>query len=280
MDATEAAGFWARLMSLQIAMTTVLTRNHSPFLWGQYPGTALLEDSTLREMIADVIRHQGDLTVVGKRFGIIWEQVVAYLIVILKKNDDPNDVILGQRSSLEVHPDIKTRIDPDYARKWVKEQEKKRSEQAIVAEEFRIRILIAETPLAGPRELALSFTCDALRLGYSRERAALAVAKLAAKKLAQREREALENSQIDNFITRDPPNYNAIYHQMLGWMLEFYDQNGQCLAPPGPMMQPWWMTFKKTFEDKATHVLSFLDWLHHPDPDVGTESFYAPGWWN
>lgn len=279
MDTAQSAAFWARLMSLQIAMTTALTRNHSPFLWGQYPGTALLEESTLREMIADVIRHQGNLTVVGERFGIIWQQIVAYLIVILKKNDDRNDVILGQRSSLEVHPDIKTRIDPDYARKWIKEQEKKRSEQGIVAEEFRVRILIADTPLAGPRELALSFMCDCLRLGYSQDRAALALAKLASKKLVQREREALENSQIDNFITRVPPNYNAIYHQMVGWMLEFYDQCGQCLTP-GPIMEPWWLALKKNVDDKAAHVISFLDWLHHPDPEVGTERFYAPARWN
>ncbi|KAK5055209.1 hypothetical protein LTR84_012958 [Exophiala bonariae] len=242
------------------------------FFWRGCPTMTHITTSVVREMIKGIIERNGNLTDVASRYDLLWEQVVYCLIFFIESLDDSNDIILSQLAPIDLQPDLKVRIDPAYARKWVKEQEKQRSEHAAIAQECRVRFLIEANPLGSPRRLRLAYMSELLRLGYSTLGAALALAKVAARKLAQREADILNKGSESPASTRIRPNYTLMRTQMLEWMLDYYEQRGE-YSDLGPLESEWWVGLRNAHESPQG-VLRFEEWLYSADPTLGPTQFF------
>lgn len=242
------------------------------FFWRGCPATNHVTVSVVREMIDAIIETQGNLSLVAGQYNLIWEQIVRLLILVIHSQDDSNDIILSQLSPIDLQPDLKTRIDPAYARKWIKEEERKRSEQAIIAQDCRVRFLIEAIPLQSPRRLRLAYISELLRLGYSSFDAALALAKFAARKMAQRDMEILEKGSGVEDKARNRPNYTLIRNEMLEWMLDYYEQRGE-FRDLGPFETEWWLGLREAHESHRG-LLRFEQWLYSADTNLGSDQFF------
>jgi hypothetical protein len=113
---------------------------------------------------------------------------------------------------------------------------------------------------------------ELLRLGYSTFDAALALAKVAARKLAQRETEILNKGSESAASTRIRPKYSLIRTQMLEWMLDYYEQHGE-YSDLGPLETEWWVGLRNAHESPQ-ELLRFEEWLYSADPSLGPTQFF------